>query len=468
MLTRTFLKTIETRELIRKNDRLLIGLSGGADSVALFFLLCDIRSKWSLELSAAHLNHRIRGEDSDEDERFVRTLSRRMDVPLVTETGDVRALAARRGCSLEMAAREARYDLFARAARKRKARAVVLAHTMDDQAETLLLRLLRGAGVRGLAGMEEVSIQNGLTVIRPLLDMRHEELIAYLEKRNEPWREDRTNQDVRFLRNRVRHELIPLLGRHFNPRITETLHRTASLLRDEDRWMESAAAPAWEASRIDGGKRLSGKALHAYARPIRYRIIVRWLEEQGLSHGDITHQLVCRIDELLRSSRGTRRVSLADGREAAVRYRCVSIEKPEASQWPSPYRESVPVPGEIVLPEAGLRICTTFDTGYRRSTTRSCGTLPAEGWIDRKSVGRARLYVRSRKAGDRIALPNMRGSRKVQDIFVDEKVPREARNRVPLLECRGEIIWIPGYVVARGWEVRHKRADSIRVHVERI
>ena len=468
MIESTFSKTIESNGLISENDRILLAVSGGADSVAMAHLFSGSMAAWSLDIILLHLNHQIRGEESDDDERFVSALADRLGVPVISEKKDVPRLAKRKGLSLEMAAREARYAFFRKAAKLTGISTVAVAHTLDDQAETVLLRLMRGSGLRGLGAMDYRAENDGLTVIRPLLDIRHAQLEEYLDGRNEDWREDPSNSDLGFTRNRVRHELIPYLENRFNPEIRETLHRTAGILRDEDQLMEGSIDAAWDECRKDGLKALDGTALDRFPRPVRYRVILRWLQGRGISPSDMDYNLVSRIDGMLRKSVGSKRIQVSGGTALKVRYQVLEVDQDVESAGSRIFRLPLRLPGETVLIEQGLRIVASFERGFEKSKGRVCGGLPAEAWINREKAGKAGIYVRSWAPGDRINIAGTEGSKKLQDIFVDEKIPRELRVGVPVLECRREIVWIPGFRVARGWEVTGSGSPSIHLFMERV
>ena len=236
--------------LFRADTCVVAALSGGSDSVALAVILRELDAAGDLRLvGAAHFNHQLR-DDAERDEQFSAALARSLGVPFVADRGDVRARARRERRSLEDAARQERYEFFERARRQFGADVVALGHTRDDQAETFLLRLIRGAGPRGLAAMYP---RHG-TIVRPLLDRRRLELRRYLDERNVKYVDDETNDDVTIPRNRVRAELIPLLEDRFNPAIVDTLAHEAELSREIWAWLEAAAAEfeKGDGSRFDG------------------------------------------------------------------------------------------------------------------------------------------------------------------------------------------------------------------------
>jgi tRNA(Ile)-lysidine synthase len=318
-LFQDFQQTVASGRLWRAGEKLLVGVSGGPDSVALLHLLCATGQSPVV----AHVNHRLRGADSDRDERFVHELCARWGLEF--EGARVHtpphARAARE--SIEDAARKQRYDFFRQVALERGIRKVLVAHNRNDQAETLLMRLLRGAGRRGLGGMK---IQGTLPIpgskillIRPLLRVRRDALLAYLKQNHVPFRTDRTNEESRFFRNRIRRRLIPLLEREFQPSVVEVLARTSEILAEEDRMLENRIP------NLGRGGRVSGAKLLRLADGLRGRALSRWLEACGCPAPSWE-----RIEALLRmlsaTHSGDRRVQLSSGCSVRVNKGSLSFE----------------------------------------------------------------------------------------------------------------------------------------------
>jgi len=225
------LSYIRERQLIRAGERVGIAVSGGADSVALLRAMLELREELGVVLSVVHFNHGIRGAEGDADAEFVARLAREHKLQLHQARGDVPFFAKKWKLGTEAAARRLRYDLFRAVLAEGSASKIATAHTRDDQAETVLLRVLRGAGTRGTAGIHPVlKIENG-AIIRPMLETSRSEVEAYLKSIGQDWREDSTNADVAYSRNRVRHELLPLLERNYNPNIREVLSEAAEVAR---------------------------------------------------------------------------------------------------------------------------------------------------------------------------------------------------------------------------------------------
>lgn len=454
---------IRRHELSSPGQHLLIAVSGGADSVALLHAMHELSPRLGVSLGVCHLNHDLRAE-AGADAAFVERVAKRLRLPVTTSTSDVRGLARRRRLSIEMAAREARYRFFARAARQSGAAAVATAHTADDEAETVLLKLARGAGPEGLSGIARHTRLKATTIVRPLLSVTRAEVLDFLTSRDLSWQEDESNRSPAFLRNRVRAEVLPLLETRLNPAVRRVLCRTADILRAENDWLDKLAEEILEACRHDKGG-LDLEALRPHPLAARRRAIRLWLIQEGICEEQIDFSLLDRVQDLADKLNGTASAPLGGGRVLRRRYGHLGVETSASAVVP--FRAVVNVPGETILPEQCLRIVTESAPGIDK-TRGTVGNLPAAASISRTRVGRRRLYVRSWRAGDRIRPLGMQGTRKLQDVFVDAKVPSDHRDRIPVFECAGEVIWIPGYRVARGWEVTDSVAHSLQLHIERV
>lgn len=458
---------IKEHRLITAGNHVLVGVSGGADSVALLAALCRLVPKLDISITAAHLHHGIRGKAADEDARFVAGLAKRLGVPLERGRADVPRRAKRKGLSLEMAAREARYAFFARAARRAGADIVATAHNADDQAETVMLRLARGAGPDGLSGIPVRSSLCGVLVVRPMLEVTRKEVLAFLDRQNLDWREDSSNRDVSFQRNKMRQELLPLLERELNPSIRKALRRTACILRDENDWLDGLCAELLAKYQCAGGG-LVVDGLRTEPAAARRRVLRQWLVAAGAAVDRINFDTLSRADRLLCRAKGSGMVELPDGRVIRRQYGHVLVETRAPVRPVNAFRVRTPIPGELLLVESGLRVTTIVAPGLSKDKCRGPGRLPARASIRKSAVGRRAVYIRTWRAGDRMTPLRMRGSKKLQDIFVDQKVPAARRDRVPVFECGGEIIWIPGYRVARGWEIADQSAPALQIRVECI
>ncbi len=445
-------RTIRREGLIRPGDRVAVALSGGSDSVALTWLLRTIAADLGASIAGlVHINHGLRGAASDEDAAFCRALALRLRLPIDVHHRDVAAEARTRRVSLEVAARVARYEGLDESAARLGATVVATGHTEDDQAETVLLRLLRGAGTRGLSG---IRMRRG-TFIRPLLETRRALLRRYLTALGEPWCEDVSNADVAIPRNRIRHELVPVLA-DIAPGGVAALARLARLAQDDEEFVEHQAN-ARSAGVVLGAGTIDAAALSALPAALARRLVRKIAEDSAPNT-----QLSARHIEAVRGLAGTDNpLGALDLPGLSVLRRRGTIEfapgpRPEpvrAAPWPERRLE---VPGSVELPEAGVTIQArrvnaddTVVVGQERDGARGDRVVVAAGQ-DGSS-----LLVRNRRPGDRLHPLGGAGRRKLQDLFVDRKVPRLERDAVPIVtDAGGEILWVAGVALSERCRVR--------------
>ena len=279
--------TIARHALIRHSDRVVVGVSGGADSVTLLHLLTCLQQPFGLTLYVVHVDHQLRS-DAAEDAVFVKALAEQWRIPIAVERKDVQTVCREQGWSLEEGARRIRYACFLEAARRHSAHVVALAHTADDQAETVLMRLIRGAGVTGLAAIPFSRTVEGVRIVRPLLEVWRHEILDYLGEAGLRHRDDASNADVRFLRNRVRHELLPLLQRAYNPKMKAALAQLAEHSRSDTAFLEGAATRVWKRM----AKRVGANGVAVAVGPFRRQpeALQRQLVRQAIRQvrGDLT------------------------------------------------------------------------------------------------------------------------------------------------------------------------------------
>jgi tRNA(Ile)-lysidine synthase len=446
-------------------SRVVAAVSGGSDSVALLFLLHDLHARGDMKLDAvAHLNHQIRPE-AVADEQFCAALAGRLKLPFVAARVDVPARAAAGKCSIEIAARAARRAFLAQVRDDRGADAVATAHTLDDQAETVLLRIARGTGLRGLGGIAPV--RDGR--IRPLLEVTRAELQDELEARRETWREDATNADLANPRNRVRHELLPYLRMHFNPSVHRSLARLAELARVEDDWMERSAADAAE-SVMDVGDdivRLHQERLLALPDAIQRRVVQLALETstagRSSSLDDVDAVRAVASGKAAAGEVSGVRVEHSSGSVVLIN-RSVAKVRSEGS---SPtFNVDLPVPGVAQVAGTGWVVEALGPQLRPAGSALSASSDAVE--VDAAVVG-SQLVVRSRLAGDRIRPLGLGGRKKVQDVFVDRKVNHGERDTVPIVtDLQGRLVWVAGHVLGEEFRVTEHTKAVIILKLRRI
>ena len=343
------LRYIRERGLLHAGDRVAVAVSGGADSVALLRLLAELRDELGLVLTAAHFNHRLRGEASEADAAFVEELARRLDLPFLSEAQDAQEYAAQQKLGIEAAARELRYRWLARVAAETTQTAVATAHTLDDQAETVLLKFRRGAGTRGLAGVYPEVGRDGARFVRPLLCIRRNEVEAYLASIGQDWREDESNLDHRFARNRVRHELLPLLEKSYNPGIRRLLSDSAETARAEELyWAEIVGRELADRATGEGFKLAGFEALRL---ALQRRLLKQFAQNTGLAL-DFGH-----VENLRHVATGRITGTELPGGWIAVSLNGrLALNPPQAANpcVAAGYCCSLTVPGEVTIPEARL------------------------------------------------------------------------------------------------------------------
>lgn len=426
---------IQRFNLCRPHDRLIVGVSGGADSVALLDLLSQLPGL-PLQLVVAHLNHCLRGRESDADEAFVQALASRYGLPCEVTRVAVQEQAARQRCSLEEAGREARYAFFEALRQRHQAAAVAVAHHADDQAETLLLRLLRGAGSTGLSAMAP---RTDARIIRPLLGCTRQELRDYLAARQLKFREDSSNAKQDVLRNRIRHELLPLL-QSYNPAIAERLAATAQLLGEEQQvvnhyttgcFLELAhSGNGWAAlpkARLTD--LLRGLRLQLYRQAIQH--ILGTLRRFELKHFDLLDQA------LLGASTGSR-LNLPQGLTGLVTAQHLLLARKELLHPSPPTCCTITAPGSYSLGN-GLSLLVE-----PAPAPASWHDLPASITYVDTIAAPFPWQVRPIVPGDRMEPLGMTGSRSIQDILTDQKLPRHLRPALALISQNGQPLWLAG------------------------
>lgn len=424
-LIRKVTDTIAAHALLRPGDHVLVAVSGGADSVALLAALDGLCETWSLRLTIWHLDHGLRDRESARDREHVERLAATFELPIIVER--TRILP---GQNLEARAREVRYRMLAAAARGAGCRRIAVGHTLTDQAETVLLRLLRGAGTRGLGGMAP---RRG-AVVRPLLACSREDVVAFLQARGISWVEDTSNRDERFARNRVRHRLLPTLVAFAGARVPEILARTAALLREDERFLEAVTRRRLGSARRAPG--LDARQLRGLAPAIRVRALRVWLAAVRGSLRGVGWTHIHRLERHLDSTESGS-LALPGG---IVRYERGMLRWDTGAPVPTPpFSHDIASPGRVSRPDLGWELDVSGPQSWS-------GVFPADAWtavFDRERLLYG-LIVREARPGDRMKPLGLRGHQKLHDLFVNAKVGRSRRRAWPVLATGADILWVPG------------------------
>ncbi len=444
--------------LFAPGQTVLVAVSGGPDSVCLLDLLFRLRERLGIRLCIAHLNHRLRGPAADADARFVRRLADKMHLPCETGVCDVETLARTEGRSIEDAARQARYRFLDEVRRRVGAARVALGHTRSDQAETVLLRLLRGSGRTGLAAMRPV--RDGLYV-RPLLEVSREEIERYVADRSLPFRRDATNRDLRFTRNRLRRDLLPRLRRDYNPDAEGALARAAVLLAAEEDWIEEMAQQAFARARRlspPGKIVLDVNRILDYHLALQRRVVRRALVEMGCAGDSLAFEGVERLVRALVHPTGAFQVSEA---VSAARAAGVLILARQTPALETPVR----IPGRTAIPALGIVLSVRIrPASEMRDVVSSAG--PDEAFLDLRAfhLGAA---LRNLRKGDRLQPLGAGGTKKMGDLLTDARVPRLPRDSVPILVGDREILWVVGHRIAHAARVTARTKQVVHIQIKR-
>ncbi len=444
------IRIVEEGAFFPDGAHILLGVSGGLDSMALWRVLTALAPSHGWQLGVAHVHHGLRGAAADADAAFVRKQCRARGVPYHLHRADVATLATQQGRSIEMQARIVRYDFFSACWRRHRYDVLALAHTRDDQAETVLARILRGCSLTGLAAIRPQTERAGMKIVRPLLTVPKATLAQALVEQGDTWREDASNQDPAHLRNRLRHECLPWLRTNFNPQLDPALARLANLLQADDDVLQASLQADWAACcPADQPTKLQVPALAALPPARRRRLLWHWCVREWPACADtLGYDTVRRIDQLSADTDGQVWVPLGAGGAVVRTYTKLAVQPLAAvTTIRVPGRQKLIRPGVTQAEDWGVEVTLRKVRGYQRVPRHSRSDGIQEAYIAASAVGRAHLYLRAWQPGDRLQPAGMRGSRKIQDIFTDLKIPRTQRAHIPLLELRGKIIWVPGYTI---------------------
>ncbi len=486
---------LRKHRLVHPGERIGLAVSGGADSVALLRAFAELAPNLGVVLFVLHLNHNLRGPESEADANFVRELASQLSLDATIETEDVAGLAAKLHLSIEAAGRRARYAFFQRAAATHHLDCIATAHTRDDQAETVLLRLLRGAGTSGLAGIHrsfnlsrlapeplapEAQAPDSLPLqpkaadalplpsprlIRPLLSITRQQVEEFLRSLGQPYRHDASNLDPRFLRNRVRGDLLPALERDYNPRLRQALCETAEVTAAEDTFLESLVSSILGTeTNLDCGIEL--KLLQSQSLAMQRRILRRLCRPHGLA---LDFAQIETLREFSLANRAGRlnlprgfAAEILRGKHLPPRLSLFAPESPSDCRADETYCVELTVPGTVALPGFGkdMYIRAVLLDATSRPGVYNCACSLSPAW-----AGRC-LTIRNLCPGDRFRPLHSSGERKINRLLQEMSIPPELRKRWPVVLAGERIVWVPGLSVAidAAWTPADGEAVVVGLH----
>lgn len=458
---------IRKHHLVSDGETLLVGVSGGPDSVCLLHLLSEMQDGLGMRLHLVHLDHMLRGAESQADAQYVSSLARSMGIPATIEQQNVKEYSLLHHCSIEEAAREVRYNLFARVAEAVGGSKVAVGHTRDDQIETILMHLVRGTGSTGLRGMEPITTwmshynRAQLTVVRPVLEISREETKAFCYSHQLAPRSDSSNLSLSYLRNKVRHQLLPLL-RDYNPNIEEALLRTANILTDDIDFFEEQVSITWgDVVREQGDALVLDSRKFVLLHPaLQSRLLRHALERLLGSLKDIEQRHIEGLMNAVSMPAG-KSLSLPGGLVFLADYDQCIISPADRVPCPLPPLSKewqLAVPGETDIP--GWRVKATITSSPAMWNDSNWGAD-----LDFASTGN-QLIVRKRRPGDRFQPLGMNQFKKLQDFMVDVKVPRFWRDRIPLVCSPQHVIWVVGWRIDERVKVKNNTENILHLKFE--
>ena len=463
-------KYILERKLLRPGDRLAVAVSGGADSVALLRALLELRDEFGIVIAVAHFHHGIRGPEADADQQFVADLAMHFGLVRHSGSGNVPAYARERGLSIETAARELRHNWFAQLVAEGKADKIATAHTRDDQAETVLMRVLRGSGGSGLAGIAPWHSEKNL--VRPLLQTSRRQVEEYLGNLKQPWREDSSNLSPAHTRNRVRHQLLPRLEQDFNPSIRQNLADLGEIARAEAEYWEHELDTILPRVLRRGkpsrsGRSTSGEDTGILALDIQgmkslplavQRHVLRWIAGQFNLSPDFRH--IQELTDLISAKKPAKRIALPGGVSVTRTFRELQFDPEQGNDRITSYSWPLNVPGEVAISCLGSTIRARI---ISPDAAQIPGYNPAS-LLDRALI-HSELIVRNWRAGDRYLPVHAQSPRKVKELLQPGRLGRHLtpseREAWPVIESAGQIVWLRGFPVAAAFAYR--KGDAVLI-----
>ena len=420
-------QTIKRYDLINADDTVLVGLSGGADSVA----LCHILHTIGINIVAAHLNHNIRGEEARRDAEFAKNFAKNLGMRFVSKSVNVREFAQNMGMSEEMAGREARYAFFDDVCKSYHLTKIATAHNRNDRAETILMNLMRGSTMSGLSGIP----YKRDNIIRPILDLTRAEIESYCNSMGLLYVTDSTNATDDYTRNKIRHKLIPLIEGEFNPNFITTVSKNADIISDNADYLIKSADTVYK--RIVSDNSADVLALVKEHTAI-IRLVIRQMLTAVLGNDDVSSEFVENTLELVRENTTGKEINLPKGYRARIEYGRLVIDKPVTIE---PYEYRLRLDEPLYIKELNISVIV-----------QNAPTRQKDGAMYFSGIDTDNMYIRNRRDGDSFYPNGMRGKKKLKDYFIDQKIPREERNMLPMLTSNGDIAAIIGHRQDRRFE----------------
>lgn len=459
MLKRKLLQTIRKFRMLKPCETVFLAVSGGGDSSVLLHLFLELAHSWKLKLAVLHVNHGLRGKESNSDERFVRALSKKHHLPCYVRRIRIKSLAKRQKKSIEEAARGARYEFFAQMVKAKKADKLVLAHTQDDQAETVLMRIITGTGLQGLQAIRPKRKFFTAELVRPLIEISRAEIRKFAQENKISYRNDESNQSLEMTRNRIRLKLIPFIEKSFNPQVKKALARLPHLLDVDLRYLDETADACY--GRLARENRFqivfSKRSFLELSPAIQYRFIQRAVRK--LAGGETDYEHWNQFSGFLTEGRNFKFQFSKNILAQVSRNR---LELIRSGPEPVSFSYRLGLDESLYVTEAGKTVTCESLPEPPKSFRKTDLTYEV---VDRDLL-RFPLVVRSRKPGDRFIPLGQEKSVKLKKFLINRHVPAEEKNRLPLVLSAGEIVWVGGLAVSEQFKVSEKTRRCVRLSIQ--
>ena len=466
-------KFIQKYHMLTCGDRVIAGVSGGADSVCLFLMLLELREKIGFDLIAVHVHHGLRGEAADQDQQFVEALCEQHRIPLEIFRVNLESIAKKRKQSLEEAGRMVRREAFDSVCKKYGGNKIALAHHQNDNAETLLWNLSRGTGLDGLGGIRPV---NG-KFIRPLLCMNRKEIEEYLAKRKQSYCIDETNAGTDYTRNKLRHLVLPILEEQVNSAAVRHMNETMEQIWELQEYMQEQVEAAYQECVQEHFEKacwiqIQQKSFETFPELIKKMVIRKGMEQVGGKKRDLSHKHVDVMMELMNKQVG-RTLDLPYEMHAKRNYEGIRLEKQRTyssgeekkAEIKQECMSELNIPGETILADRNLKLRCKILEKPKNLSIKDIPQKIYTKWFD-YGIIKSSLYIRTRQAGDTIVIDEKGHQKKLKNWFVDEKIPKEVRDSQLLLAENNEILWVLGHRMSQAYQVKQSTKWILQIEVE--
>ena len=453
---------IDKYHMIQDGDRLIVGVSGGVDSVCLLFALLELRGIYQYDIIVVHVNHELRGKSADEDEAFVEMLCREHKLEFVGYHVDIRNLAQVKKQSLEEAGRNARRHAFEKTFEEKRGTKIVMAHHKNDNAETLLMNLSRGTGLRGMGGMRPVCGK----VIRPFLCVERKEIEAFADRHLIAYRMDESNASDDYTRNRIRNHVLPFFEEHVNARAVEHMNEAMLQMRELqqyiNRQVENAYASGVTINR-DKEMLINGDEFDRLDEILKGPLIIKCISKMAAKEQDIAKAHVKAVSSLFKKQVG-RKLDLPYNIEAARDYEGVTLRRNMAEKKENLSPVKIQIPGTTKIPGADMTITCTI---IGKSDEFSVNSIPQKTytkWFD-YDIMKNDLVIRTRLPGDCITIDRNGNTQKLKSYLINEKVPAAIRDTLPLITENQQVVWIPGYRMSSFYQINEYTKSVLQIQI---